>query len=443
MRTGHFRTNVLRATSALALCCAAAPAFAGAFSLREQGAAGQGMSFAGVASGSGGLSSMYWNPATVTMNPGFQTYNSVSLIDLDAKITRQPGTSPLLGTLPSGQLGETAAVPSSYTSYQISDQLWLGLSANAPFGLVTKPNYDWSGQLYSRTSRIYSVNFNPILGYKVNDWLSIAAGPMIEYFTVKLKRATSFVTNAPSAELRGDDVGIGFTAGATITPFAGTTIGVGYRSSIKHELEGRIRTPASLTQIKSNLNTPDILTVGLTQAITTDFRLNVGYEFTNWSRVGTVGQVALNGPAAGLPVNVLPLNYKDGHFVSFGGEYDLDQSWTVRAGGAYEWSPITDANRSTTIPDANRIWASGGASYRWSDKITVDLAYSHVFAEKARINIVPGNPVLASAAIPGVGVVPLTFVGESKGNVNIVSAALRYRWDDTRVAEAAPIVRKY
>src|SRR5215467_4692121 len=64
-----------RALAALAvgagcLIGTAAPAFAGAFALREQSAAGQGMSFAGMAAGGGGLSSMFWNPATMTDYPG-------------------------------------------------------------------------------------------------------------------------------------------------------------------------------------------------------------------------------------------------------------------------------------------------------------------------------------------------------------------------------------
>lgn len=435
----RLRTTLIAAVSTAAMALGAPSAFAGAFGLREQGAQGQGMSFAGVASGSGGLSSMYWNPATITMNPGFQTYNSISVIDLDGKITPQVGTSPLLGSLPSGGIGETAAVPASYTSYQLNDSWWLGLSGNAPFGLVTKPNFGWAGQIYARTSRIYTVNFNPILGWKVNDWLSLGVGPTIEYFTVKLKRATSPLSPfAPSAELRGDDVGFGITAGATITPFAGTTIGIGYRSSIAHELQGTITTPVARTQINSKLNTPELVTVGITQVITPDFRLNAGYEFTNWSRLGLVGQQAVDGPAAGFTVNGLVLRYKDGHFVSFGGEYDWNANWTFRAGAAYEWSPIDEGNRSPTIPDANRIWASLGATYRLSDKMTVDFAYSHIFADKAPIRIVPGNPALISA-----GPVPLSFVAEGKAQVDIISAALRYRWDDTRVAQAAPIVTKY
>lgn len=434
------RAALLGAASAAALMVGVQDASAGAFGIREQSATAQGQSFAGAASGAGGLSSMYWNPATVTMSPGYQGEISGSVIDLNAKITPQAGTSPFLGNAPSGDIGQTALVPSTYTSYQINDMLWLGLSSNAPFGLVTKPNQAWSGQIYARTSRVFSGNFNPIIGIKVTDWLSVAAGPTIEYLDIRLKRATSFVATAPTAELKGDATNVGFSAGVTITPFAGTTIGVGYRSSIDHDISGRVITPTAVVPVKSQLNTPDLVTVGLTQAITNEFRVNLGYEFANWSRLGTIGQVST---ISGGIVSTLPLNYKDGHFASLGVEYDMSPELTVRAGGAYEWSPIDTSVRLPSLPDANRIWASLGASYRFSNKLTIDLAYSHIFADTANIRIQPGSAALVVAGIPGIGAVPLTFNARSKGDVNIFSAALRFRWDDPAVAIPAGAIRSY
>lgn len=446
MKMRSVRSLVLAGVSAAALLGGASAALAGAFGLREQGATGQGMSFAGVASGSGSLSSMYWNPATITMNPGFQTYSSISLLNLDANIRPTYGT-PTYAFGPSGQLGEFAAIPSSSFSYQINDSIWVGMTTNAPLGLVTKPNYAWSGQVYGRTAKVFSINFNPIIGIKVTDWLSIAAGPTIEYIDVKLRRSAPFpggpsstavLPAAPTATLRGDDVDIGYTVGATITPMAGTVIGVGYRSSIGHDLKGSIISPtiplpANKALIQSSLNTPDILTVGLTQAITSDFRLNVGYEFSNWSRLGTIPQVAYGSALGGQTINSLSLRYKDGHFFSVGGEYDWSPQWTVRAGVAYEWSPVSDAVRSVAVPDANRLWASVGASYRYSEKITIDLAYSHIFPKKGPININPGDPDYAG----------LPFHAVAKGNVDIFSAALRYRWDEPARPLPAAVVAKY
>jgi long-chain fatty acid transport protein len=409
------------------------------------------MSFAGAASGSGGLGSMFWNPATITMNPGWQTQYSASIIVPEAKIDPRPGTSPLLLPFgPSGDIGQDAIVVSGYTSIQLNDWLWIGNSSSAPYGLVTKPRDVWAGQIYSRSSKIFTFDVNPVVGIKVNDWLSIAAGPEFQYFQTRLKRATSFLPTAATAELEGDSVGVGFTAGVTLTPWAGTVIGVGFRSSIHHKLDGDLlpNTPiiGLYIPVEAKLNLPETVTVGLTQSILPNLRLNLGVEWANWSRLGTAAVVAQPGGAAraGTVVTTLPLNYKDGYFYSAGFDYDWSPQLTLRAGVAYEDSPITDRIRSTRLPDNDRIWASLGATYRWSDKLSFDVAYTHIFVKETPIRIVPGHQDFIAAPVPGLGLTGLPLVADVDARVDIFSVGLKYRWDDVRVPiPAAPVVRKY
>jgi long-chain fatty acid transport protein len=404
-----------------------APAFAGGFAVREQSATGQGLSFAGVASGSGHLSSMFWNPATITMAPGFQSEAHLSLVIPTVKIEPLPPT-PTLAFGPSGDIGQDAVVPTGYYSYQVNDFLWVGLSSTAPFGLVTDPREIWAGQVYSRSSRIFSLNVNPIVGVKVDDWLSFGAGPMVQYFDVRLKRAVGVLPAAPSAILEGDDYGFGFTAGVTLTPFAGTTIGIGYRSMIHHDVEGTLNTPGVSVPIRASINTPEEVTVGLSQAITPNLMLHAGLEWQNWSRLGTQ---AIVGPLG--PVSALPLNYDDGYFYSLGLEYRATDRLTLRAGVAYEQSPIDTQIRSTRLPDNDRYWASVGTTYQWNEKLSFDVAYTYIWAKDTPIRIVPGHQDF----------VGLPFIADVDSHVNIVSAAIRYRWDDPKVAIPAPVVQKY
>lgn len=451
------RSLAVAAVSLSALAAAAPGASAGGFAVREQSATAQGMSFAGAASGSGGLSSMFWNPAAITMRPGWNSEYHASLIIPEAEITPIPGFSPVspgLATSPflafpplsgnfvgSGDIAQDAVVPASYSSYQFNDRLWLGLSSTSPFGLVTKPETLWSGQLYARSSKVFTLNVNPIVGYKVTDWLSIAGGPVVQYIDVRLKRALGFLPTSGQGILEGDDIGVGFTGGVMLTPWAGTQIGVGFRSMIHHELEGTQSTSAPLTEvpIRAKVNLPETVTVGLTQWIGPSFNVSLGFEWANWSRLGTQAVV---GPA-GAPINTLPLNYKDGYFYSLGAEYWFSPRLAVRGGIAYEDSPITDAVRTPRLPDNDRVWLSVGASYKWSEKLSFDASYSHIFVKDTPIRIVPGHAEFVSAPVPGVGVVPLNFVADVDANVNIFSVAVKYRWDDVAVAVPAPIVRKY
>src|SRR5215210_418417 len=119
-----------------ALLAAVAIAHAGAFGIREQSATAQGKSFAGVAAGSGGLSSMFWNPATITMTPGIQTeaHGSVVIpyvnIEPDAAtraeiagfgstIVPVPPTGPLAGRLGSFRPFGSAPFDSGNSGYTL------------------------------------------------------------------------------------------------------------------------------------------------------------------------------------------------------------------------------------------------------------------------------------------------------------------------------------
>ena len=47
---------------------------------------------------------------------------------------------------------------------------------------------------------------------------------MVQYFDVRLKSALGPQATADTGRLEGDDIGIGFTAGVMITPWAGTQL---------------------------------------------------------------------------------------------------------------------------------------------------------------------------------------------------------------------------
>ena len=105
-----------------------------------------------------------------------------------------------------------------------------------------------------------------------------------------------------------------------------------------------------------------------------------------------------------------------------------DPNLTLRAGVAYEKSPIDDSNRQITLPDADRFWTSVGASYKLSNKLSLDLAYSHIFPKSGTITSTMTSP-------------PIAFYGTMKAQVDIVSVGLEYRWDTP--AAPATIAAKY
>ena len=69
------------AAGLMALTVAATSALAGGYQIHEQSAKFQGMSFAGTAAGGAGLSSMFWNPATITRHSGWkEEWNATAIL---------------------------------------------------------------------------------------------------------------------------------------------------------------------------------------------------------------------------------------------------------------------------------------------------------------------------------------------------------------------------
>lgn len=413
-----WRQGASLAALAVAIAISATAAQAGSFGIREQSTYYQGMSFAGEAVGND-LSSMFWNPAATASFNGINSSSNFTGVFADSQIHATGGAFVSvynMGT-ESGNIADPGVVPASYFNYQVNDRLYLGLALNSPYAFTTKPdNVNWAGSPIATSSKVFSLNATPTVAYKLTPTLTVGAGVQIQYFDVTLKSGPA---GGPitGRTVEGDDVGLGATAGIIWKPAHGTQIGIGYRSAVDISLDGRCTgrglTNASFpvacgtgTDVTADLTLPDVVSFGLRQSITKDVAFMGTVEWTRWSSLGTVN---INN-SSGTTVDVLPLDYEDGWLISGGLEYAHDQINTFRTGIGWEKSPITDQTRKVFLPDANRWWLSVGSSHKLSDKMTLDLAYTHIIVDDA--SIVTSN----------------VLVAEAESKVNIVSAAVKYKW---------------
>ncbi len=413
------------ATAFLLTALMASSALAGGFAVREQSAEFQGMSFAGAGTGGGGLSSMFWNPATAAYAPaGMYSESHYAFVMGDVEMTALPGTTALIPGVndQSGDIARDAIVPSSYGSLRINDKMVLAISINSPFGLVTKPeNRDWAGSRYARTSEIKTYNFAPTLAYAVSPQLAIGVGLQIQKIEGRLKSALPPGTAGPNIVLEGDDFALGLTAGLDWKVGPGTSFGLGWRSAIDHTLEGSLFVAGvpgiPSTGIKADVDLPDIVTASFRHALHANMTLLGSVEWSNWSRLGDLNvncqQITAVCPTG---LNRVPLGWSDGWMFALGAEYRHQPNLMLRAGLAYEISPIDSAEgRTPRVPDADRIWASIGATYQYNEKTSLDFAYTHIFVEDAKID-----------RLETVG----RLVADVNSSVNIFSVSMKMKMGD-------------
>jgi len=420
LRKAH-KLGLLAGASVTVLGLLAGGAQAGGFGIIEQSGSFLGTSFAGVAAG-GDLSSMYWNPAALVTVQGTNSEDHITAGRQNASVQAGPGST-LLGApgvnSNSGNIYPDAVIPISYFGHQINDNLYFGVGLNAPFGSKTKPdNRVWAGMTLAETSQITTYNLNPNLAYRIAPGLSIGAGLQFELIKVREKFATSTAAlGAPPSQwansvLKGDDVGVGFTVGVHWQPNPATQIGLGYRSGIDHDVKGSLVGPgtgptvpgvgnatAGSLGVSVPINLPDQATLSARHDLNSQFAVLGTAQWTHWSKlssldvncttVGTIPLLTLAGKCTGLgqQLESTKLNWDDGWFFSLGGEYKLNRAMLLRAGVAYEKSPIQNAAQQVTnIIDTDRIWVSTGLEYKLSPSMTADLSYAHVFFKDGNID---------------------------------------------------------
>ena len=104
----------------------------------------------------------------------------------------------------------------------------------------------------------------------------------------------------------------------------------------------------------------------------------------------------------------------EGQLPLLGTRYEPTRRWSFRLGAAYDETPIPDdAHRTARIPDADRIWASFGIGFRFSDRMRIDLGYAHLFALAASAR----NPDPVSGNVQ---------VGSYSAHADIVGIGLHY-----------------
>lgn len=250
----------------LCSCWAGAPAMAAGFALLEQNASGLGNAFAGAAAVAEDSSTVWFNPAGMTLLQGPQLAGAFNVIVPRIEFQNEGSTlSPLVGDTPrtggnGGDAGKPVVVPSFYYVNPLGEQFSFGLGINAPFGFVTEYDDDWVGRYHAIKSDLLTANFNPSIAWKVNDNLALAVGFDALYLDSELSSAIdqssiclgllgascgAIGLGTPGnqaadgkAVVEGNDWGYGFNLGALFSVGERLRVGASYRSAIGIDTEG-------------------------------------------------------------------------------------------------------------------------------------------------------------------------------------------------------------
>lgn len=429
-----------------AACLALVPsgAQAASFYLQEQSVSGLGTAFAGAAADTPDASTVYYNPAGMVnlRRPEIMAGGSLLLPNADFDDTGSTYTAPAgLGGATSAVTGEDSGnpfdaeiVPHLYGVLPLNERFAIGMGISAPFGLADKYDEDFTGRYNSTDSELMTIDLQPALAYTPVSWLNLGAGVNIQYVYANLKNKVPEPTlggaspdqeDDGSVKLAGDDWSVGYTFGAQIMPTDTTTIGLTYKTAINHRLEGDIDVlnptsallggtsgVATTFDGSAKLSTPDIASFAVSQQLDEKWTVLGSVNWYGWSNFDNIPVTS-----AGLGNSQTEQGYEDTFGFALGARYRLNEKWTLKGGVQYDQTPTVNGDRSTRIPDGNRIWIATGATYAVTPQIDLDFAAAYVDVSEKEVEV---TDVYDSGTV--------VTRGDTDGSVGIVAAAIKYKF---------------
>jgi long-chain fatty acid transport protein len=382
-------------------------AFAGGFGLNEQGAKASGMANA-FAAQADDPTAVYFNPAGIVQLEGTQVTVGASPVIPQAKFESNTNDTTFRHTSP-GQTtnldNKAVVVPNAYLTQKVSDRVSFGFATFSNFGLETNWPDDWPGRfiLGGTKAELTTLSVNPVLAFKPHERFSLAVGPVMQYLDVDLRNeffVGSPVSN-PEAKFTGDDTAWGWNAALMVWLPANIKFGASYRSEVSHRIHGQLKFNPNVgfdTGFTADIKTPANAYLGLAWThgpLTLEFDA----QWTDWSSFSQL-EAVFNQPVAGHSGLTVEEDWHDAWGYRFGAQFTVNQYLDVRAGIAYDESPIPSKSAGPLVPGSDRwIYAAGfGGHYK---AFTADLAYQYVDAESVQMGSV--TELGADAALPLLG----------------------------------------
>lgn len=399
---------------------------AGSFQLPTDNAAGWARANAGGSLFANDPTAAYNNPAAMAFFNGPMLQVTGTGIRPSAKFEgefRDQQGKPVSGGNPNG-FGKVVPFPNMAFAVPVSDQLVIGGSVTVPYGLVSDYDPSWQGRYFGTKTSVQSIAISLSAGFKINDQFSIGAGIVGQRTKAQLNTtldpygsAAGLLGSTALGQPQSDDVKLnvdvkkkltfGYFVGAEFKPSAADSIGVSYHSKITQNLSGQYRLygsdaaknlialaptvfpTAGLPALKpagdranAQFDLPAFVSIDWVHAFSNQFSLAASAKWTDWSLFKNL-TLTSNGDT----LISLPEKYKDTWAYGLGGDYKVNEQWTLRAGIGYDESPTNIISRDPRIPDGSRRLLAFGVGYQATRNIAVDFGYQHQFVSDTPVRL--------------------------------------------------------
>jgi len=368
------------------------------FLIYEHGAAAMAMAGAFI-SIANNPSAIWHNPAGIAFLKGTQFSVGTTLIwpSSTMTLTQWPYS------VPSKTWEQKSQVffPSTfYITHSVGEKVTLGFGFFSPYGLGSSWPIENQLRYLGYEDDMKTFFFNPTVGIKLTDQLSVGAGFSYIYSTVLFK-LVEYTDLGPygaydvPAELEGNGDSWAFNAGLLYRADK-FSFGVNWRSSFNIDYKGDLTLdtspiPSPLRPLfptkaggETTFKFPNIFGVGASVNVTEALLLTADIHYVLWSRFDKY-VVTFDDPRLD-PLETLE-NWKDSFTFRLGGQYTISPQFSLRAGVMYDQTPQPVESIDPLLPDADRVAVTAGFGWTLAKNLVLDLTFQHeIFSDRTSPN---------------------------------------------------------
>lgn len=376
----------------IALLAAANASYAGCVQTFGVGSAAKGQAEAFTAKAND-YSACYYNPAGLTQISSPTLSATVNFYDAEAKIKDFEVNSSLTGsanlnTFGASRMhstGEPLFTPTMGFAMPINNEWSFGIAAYSPYGLRVlwdhRPVKN-STALYAWESTYYREVLNPTAAYRVNEALSVGFGVSLGRSVSNAGRTLPInpLTGAPGLTAlkleTTDDFNYSFNAGVLYKPTNDLSMGLTYRSVTNTDFEGDAYVAGHrVAPVDMKYDHPQSVQGGIRYNFRKDLAVETDLVWTNWDINRMQNEKT---PMVSGGVIIHDRNWENTVQYKIGTEWQATESIALRAGYAYDPTPVPEETFDIGWPDTDRNMYTIGLGWTITEKWSLDTALQYI-----------------------------------------------------------------
>ncbi len=419
----HIKTlKTISAAFSLGLLFGSNYVHASGFELNEKSVAASAMANAGDVVNAETAAAIFFNPAAISQLTGTHATAGVSYVDVEA--TFEGNARNYSGQTVDGSNGgdfvDSVVIPNLAVTHELNDVVTLGFGLSAPYGVRSEYADDFVGRNFALLTDLKVIDAQATAAFTGDNGLSLGVSVhamKAEGELTKSQDFSQFGTPDGFLKAEGDDTQLAYSFGLYYPVSDKTRLGATFKTGAKFDMEG----DASLTNVpnpltgelvtlteaaKIPIQTPDTMTFGIGHKVTHDVELFVSAKWSKWSDFeaidlistadnagapGTLSAIGSNKYGGENTIAHISANWKDTWSYALGMRWQATDSFALKAGYAFDESPVNPQYRTARLPGTDREWLTLGAQWRAPHDVLVDVAVGYLLIDDPAINEVERN----------------------------------------------------